>query len=138
MSPSLVLQCLPRHHFRYLGNTGYKQICQFSLSANTSFVYVLDEIWDLIESVSEGFLTYSYSAETVQDILLPFKTPSTKTAFCRDCQHYSALSKLLAGSKMVQTIWAGSYLLHTVVSAGCKRWWTVWGKPRIMESLGRK
>ena len=33
----------------------------------TSFVLsffplgVLDEIWDLIESVSEGFLTYSYS-----------------------------------------------------------------------------
>ena len=23
-------------------------------------LYVLDEIWDLIESVSEGFLTYSY------------------------------------------------------------------------------
>ena len=23
---------------------------------------VLDEIWDLIESVSEGFLTYSYRA----------------------------------------------------------------------------
>ena len=24
---------------------------------------VLDEIWDLIESVSEGFLTYSYQSE---------------------------------------------------------------------------
>ena len=24
---------------------------------------VLDEIWDLIESVSEGFLTYSFSPE---------------------------------------------------------------------------
>ena len=25
---------------------------------------VLDEIWDLIESVSEGFLTYSYNVKT--------------------------------------------------------------------------
>ena len=25
-------------------------------------IYVLDEIWDLIESVSEGFLTYSFMA----------------------------------------------------------------------------
>ena len=24
-------------------------------------LHVLDEIWDLIESVSEGFLTYSYN-----------------------------------------------------------------------------
>ena len=27
---------------------------------------VLDEIWDLIESVSEGFLTYSYSSTLEQ------------------------------------------------------------------------
>ena len=26
---------------------------------------VLDEIWDLIESVSEGFLTYSFRANTI-------------------------------------------------------------------------
>ena len=28
-------------------------------------LYVLDEIWDLIESVSEGFLTYSYNVDVV-------------------------------------------------------------------------
>ena len=27
---------------------------------------VLDEIWDLIESVSEGFLTYSYTARSLK------------------------------------------------------------------------
>ena len=31
---------------------------------------VLDEIWDLIESVSEGFLTYSYSSKP--DMLFSF------------------------------------------------------------------
>ena len=33
-------------------------------------LYVLDEIWDLIESVSEGFLTYSLVVTNVQ-ILRP-------------------------------------------------------------------
>ena len=43
------------------------------LSLMTSFVLsffpldVLDEIWDLIESVSEGFLTYSYNPSTCQN-----------------------------------------------------------------------
>ena len=30
---------------------------------------VLDEIWDLIESVSEGFLTYSYKIKVVSHIV---------------------------------------------------------------------
>ena len=29
---------------------------------------VLDEIWDLIESVSEGFLTYSYKIKMIKKI----------------------------------------------------------------------
>ena len=33
---------------------------------------VLDEIWDLIESVSEGFLTYSYVATHVACVIQPF------------------------------------------------------------------
>ena len=33
---------------------------------------VLDEIWDLIESVSEGFLTYSCLSRTDNDVLYRF------------------------------------------------------------------
>ena len=34
---------------------------------------VLDGIWDLIESVSEGFLTYSYNVQSVIEISSTFK-----------------------------------------------------------------
>ena len=34
---------------------------------------VLDEIWDLIESVSEGFLTYSFIPSIKVMLLLHFK-----------------------------------------------------------------
>ena len=33
---------------------------------------VLDEIWDLIESVSEGFLTYSFMHDTLSYFSKPF------------------------------------------------------------------
>ena len=36
---------------------------------------VLNEIWDLIESVSEGFLTYSYSMSNCPSVRVGRKTP---------------------------------------------------------------
>ena len=38
---------------------------------------VLDEIWDLIESVSEGFLTYSFIIVTLNFIPKPLKSRIT-------------------------------------------------------------
>ena len=33
---------------------------------------VLDELWDLIESVSEGFLTYSFIHSNIYKVVKPF------------------------------------------------------------------
>ena len=52
------------------------------VSMMTSFVLsffpldVLDEIWDLIESVSEGFLTYSYTITTLTTQAVFHKFPA--------------------------------------------------------------
>ena len=35
---------------------------------------VLDEIWDLIESVSEGFLTYSFSNDSLMSLKISTRT----------------------------------------------------------------
>ena len=63
-------------NFRLAGGHQYgKQLftwLSLVVSLTASFVLslfpldVLDEIWDLIESVSEGFLTYSMSSATAQ------------------------------------------------------------------------
>ena len=37
---------------------------------------VLDEIWDLIESVSEGFLTYSWIGEIFARNVVPITRPA--------------------------------------------------------------
>ena len=42
---------------------------------------VLDEIWDLIESVSEGFLTYSFK---VEDCFGVIKITPCLSAVCKD------------------------------------------------------
>ena len=49
---------------------------------------VLDEIWDLIESVSEGFLTYSYIFEKpgVLSLLCSLRTQGTQWT-CEDDGH---------------------------------------------------
>ena len=38
---------------------------------------VMDEIWDLIESVSEGFLTYSREIETLHFFIGKYNKPSS-------------------------------------------------------------
>ena len=48
---------------------------------------VLDDIWDLIESVSEGFLTYSYrksrhqALDKASEIVFPFDVPDVNIIF---------------------------------------------------------
>ena len=46
---------------------------------------VLDEIWDLIESVSEGFLTYSYVSYSYIYLRLQRFLSSVLTGFTRTC-----------------------------------------------------
>ena len=45
-------------------------------------VDVLDQIWDLIESLSEGFLTYSFfPGVTINTYLLKLRTTLSRTSF---------------------------------------------------------
>ena len=52
--------------------TGLSLVVSFMASFVLSFfpLYVLDGIWDLIESVSEGTLTYSWVAQSTQMLLI--------------------------------------------------------------------
>ena len=102
----------------------------------------------LIFASCRDCLSYLASAETVRDHLLPAETcaPSTKNGFLQRLSvWFCFLPRLSAGSRITQTVSAGSYLPSTTDSAGNKRLPTVsveakydrqsWRKPNMTDSL---
>ena len=65
---------------------------------------VLDEIWDLIESVSEGFLTYSFKAMLWFEIIA--KIQAVFILGFRNQLLYTVINEAF----LTETVWCGPYM----------------------------
>ena len=71
---------------------------------------VLDEIWDLIESVSEGFLTYSFRNPNVP-ISVKQYLPTTWQEYSSTSQNYLDITPTMTSSSVKQKIRARKMFL---------------------------